>query len=311
MSISKNIFNFAVISCVLLSLASCAKKSAEDVESPASVNTGEKILSSFEIKGDSSEVVAKVNNTLITYNDLERMTERTLKGAELFDLGSDVQDKILQSMVASRVMAQAAIAELENDELETMQRDVRDYREQLLVKSYLKKNANPQPITQEMVKTYYESNIEKFGGGKVKSYELIAGLSGVSEKERNSIISVLGEANKKNDWQAYANELRGKGFKVRYLKGQLKKDLLDSRLQTTLDKLRPGVAAKIVFVDGVPYLPRVISIEDGVAKPLGEVSSEIRRILLPQQLKISIKELSESLLKTADVEYQVPEDQVQ
>ena len=302
MSISKTIVNLAVLSCLLLAQVSCAKKSVETAEKSA-VTSSQQSAVSFEVQGDSSEVVAKVNNTVITYNDLERMTSRTLKGAELFDLGSEVQEKILQSMVASRVMAQAAVSELDEDERETLDRDVRDYREQLLVKSYLKNNANPQPITQEMVKTYYDSHPEKFGGGKVKSFELIAGINGVSENERNSIVAAMGKANKQNNWQTYVNELRNSGHKVSYVQGKLKKDLLDKRLTDVIDRLRPGTPAKVVFVDGIPYLPRGISEEVATAKPLSEVSSEIRRMLLPQQLKKSIKTLSEELMKTADVEY--------
>jgi hypothetical protein len=57
----------------------------------------------------------------------------------------------------------------------------------------------------------------------------------------------------------------------------------------------------------VVYIVRIIDEKQIAPRPLPEVSAEIRRILLPVQLKKAVKQASDQVLQTTEVIYEAHE----
>jgi hypothetical protein len=110
----------------------------------------------------NDNVLVKVNNQPITESDLE-LTITSLLGeyqASLLDKAG--RHRALESMVMSRVIAQAAQKELTKQDRQKIEKRVAAHREKLLVNYYLRKHASVQPVSQKMVKAYYEKHPDKF-----------------------------------------------------------------------------------------------------------------------------------------------------
>jgi hypothetical protein len=69
------------------------------------------------------------------------------------------------------------------EDLAVLDKKINRYREQLLVKMYLVRQTNPEPVTLKMVKDYYEGHPEKFGGKTIREFEMIATKEAVERKK--------------------------------------------------------------------------------------------------------------------------------
>ena len=70
-----------------------------------------------------------------------------------------------------------------------------------------------------------------------------------------------------------------------------------------LNTLEEKQTSKPFFIDGKVYVARITSAEQQKARPLNEVSAEIRKTLAPLQLQQAISSISDEILKTVKVEY--------
>jgi hypothetical protein len=86
-------------------------------------------------------------------------------------------------------------------------------------------------------------------------------------------------------------------------RGSSNEKLLHDRLQNLIASLGEKEVSKTLFIEGKPYVVRILEIRQLTARPLHEVSAEIRRELAPVKLKTTIKTLSDELKKTANVQY--------
>lgn len=249
------------------------------------------------------KTLVTVNGGSITDRDLQVASVRIVGAQRAFILDDNVKKKILESMVMSRVISGQALKEIDKEEQDQIERKTRDYREELLVKSYLRKNVDPQPITQEMVKDYYEKNPELFGAKNIKQFELITTRKKVLGAQREQVLAVLNKARKSTNWKSFAkNTNKGKGV-LEYRTGKTSEKLLNTQLQSVMINMKTKDISRPVFIEGKPYIVRISKEKQVKARPLTEVSTKIRRMLAPQQLKNAIKIVSEKLMKDAKVEY--------
>ncbi|WP_180141247.1 peptidyl-prolyl cis-trans isomerase [Desulfoluna butyratoxydans] len=218
-------------------------------------------------------------------------------------LGDEGRRKVLESLVASRAIAMASEKELGAEALAELEKKVVVYREQLLVKSYLASHANPQPVTAEMVKAYYESNPERFGARTTVVYEMVSTEHALEGDGRNRVMEALGKIGNEDAWDESVAELREQRLPVFYKKGRVAKEMMNPRLFALISSTQEGQTSNLTFIEGVPYLIRVIKREHVPPRPLQEVSASIRKSLVPVQLKKDVKKVAGSAIAASDVEY--------
>lgn len=289
MKLGKSISSIAL--AVLLVASGCSNKEPEEVVTTSSA--------------DSSEVVATVNGAPITSNELELAIERTLgANAELF-MTDELAKKLLDSLVASKAIAQKSEALLSADDLVLLDLKTKAYREELLVKAYLEQTVTPQPVTAEMVKKYYLDNPNKFGGGSIKQFEYIQ-VQIQAKEDAASLLKVFNEITANKNWAQAVNTIKSTNaaWVVAHKSASLNPKDLQEPLKSIVTKTGVGAVAP-VDVNGLVYtLVKVVDEKPLALKPLAEVSGEIRKSLAPLQLKQAVKEISDSALKEAVVVYQ-------
>ncbi|GAC1034409.1 hypothetical protein thsps21_52380 [Pseudomonas sp. No.21] len=256
-----------------------------------------------QVPVEPSATLVTVDDSPITRAQLELTVERTLgESAPLF-ANDEVERKILDSLVASRAMALLAERELDAGERAQLDLKAQAYREELLVRHYLEQHATPEPVTSEQVADYYQRHPEEFGGGVEKSFEIIASDQALEEPQRAELIALLSGAEAKGrDWQKQVAAWRAAGKPLEYRSNRIKPELLEQPLRGLVESTEAGSIAPL-YVDGQLLLVRVTGEERLPARPLSEVSGEIREKLAPQALKQAVKSLSEEATRQVKVQY--------
>lgn len=256
-----------------------------------------------QVPVEPSATLVTVDDSPITRAELELTIERTLgESAPLF-ANDEVERKILDSLVASRAMALLAERELDAGERAQLDLKAQAYREELLVRHYLEQRATPEPVTSEQVADYYQRHPEEFGGGVEKSFEIIASDQVLEEPQRAELIALLSGAEAKGrDWQTQVAAWRAAGKPLEYRSNRIKPELLEQPLRGLVETTEAGSIAPL-YADGQLLLVRVTGEERLPARPLSEVSGEIREKLAPQSLKQAVKRLSEEAMRQVKVQY--------
>ncbi|WP_165670715.1 peptidyl-prolyl cis-trans isomerase [Metapseudomonas otitidis] len=256
-----------------------------------------------QVPVEPSATLVTVDDSPITRAQLELTIERTLgESAPLF-ANDEVERKILDSLVASRAMARLAERELDAGERAQLDLKAQAYREELLVRHYLEQHATPEPVTSEQVADYYQRHPEDFGGGVEKSFEIIASDQALEEPQRAELIALLSGAEAKGrDWQKQVAAWRAAGKPLEYRSNRIKPELLEQPLRGLVETTEAGSIAPL-YADGQLLLVRVTGEERLPARPLSEVSGEIREKLAPQSLKQAVKRLSEEAMRQVKVQY--------
>lgn len=251
----------------------------------------------------ANKVLATVNGSPITQFDVDRTAIRLLGPQRFSSLDDTARHKVLESLVLSRAIAQVESKQLDSADSYSLDKQVEDYREQLLVKHYLKDHANPKPVTEEMIADYYDQHPEQFGGGEHKQYQMLFVMRDLSDAERQSVLKAYSQAAKQDDWKRYASALAKRKLPVSEQQGVTPASLPNKALDDVLEKLSKGKVSTVTFVDGRPYLLRVTDIYATRPRPLNDVRGQIRRELLPVRIKQALDEVSKQVLGKAKVEY--------
>ncbi len=249
-------------------------------------------------------VLARVNGSAITKYDLEQTIRKTLGRRSAGMLDESGRQKVLESLVASRAIAQVQELDLSPKDKAAIEKKVQAYRDELLVMRYLAKHAPPQPVTQEMVREYYESHPERFGGKTIRSYEMIASKRSLKAEERDALIKILSKPGEKKDWKKWIKKLQKQGYPVAFRRGEVSEKILHQKLRELMRPLKKGEASQLTFVKGMAYIVRIVDEKKIPPRPLREVSAEIRRSLAPVQLKKAVKKASDEVLGKAEVSYE-------
>jgi hypothetical protein len=255
------------------------------------------------LEGDDI-VLVRVNGDAITRYDLDQTIRSTLGATSAGRLDEAGRQKVLESLVASQAIAQSQEADLSAEDQAVLAKKVQAYREQLLVKQYLVRHTAPQPVTGEMVREYYQAHPERFGARTIRTYEMLTGRRKLKTEERDALIQVLKTAADKNDWKQWVGKLQGQGYPIEYRRGRVVEKILHSRLYQLMQPLKKGQASQLTFIEGTAYTVRIVDERRIAPRPLNEVSAEIRKALVPVQLKKSVKLASQQVMKTADVVYE-------
>ena len=293
---------------ILASLTACSpdkeqpppvsQEVAQESTPPVMEESKEKVL----LPSDD-QVLARVNNEIITAYDLDQAINRLVGKQKAIILDSAARKKVLEGLVMSRAIAQSELVTIAPEDLAGLERRVAAYREQLLVSRYLVEHAPPKPVTTTMIKEYYQKHLEDFGAKILRSYEMLSCDRNPTDLEREQLMVLLNDSREMNDWNARAEELRKMQLPLSYNKGRVAPNVLQKDLNRLMDSLSSGEVSSPAFFEGRCYLVRVNDTQQSPAKPLREVSSHIRSILSTRQVKDSIQQVGQEILKKATIEY--------
>jgi len=255
------------------------------------------------VPADAKNILAKVNGSPITRAELAIAVRRTFGRDAVNSLEPGVKKKVLQTLVASRAISQVAKKALSTGDRAEIDGQVDAYREELLVNKYLLKNAHPARISDAMIRHYYESHLEDFGAKTIKTYEMITSTSKLTSGERDALVLVLKKQAEKKDWSARVLALKKTGFPVVYRKGETSGKVLDRRLLEMIKNLSAGQSSSVTIIDGAPCLVRLLDEKHLPPQRLADVYGRIKKMLAPARVKDAIREVSEKVLKDADVVY--------
>ncbi|MES9905953.1 MAG: peptidyl-prolyl cis-trans isomerase [Sedimenticola sp.] len=247
--------------------------------------------------------LADVEGRIISRYDLNSAIEKMLGARQSALLDKQSRKKVLESLVASRAMAIHAEKTLSAEELRALDLKVSNYRERLLAKAYLNANTEPQPVTDQMAAEYYSKHPERFGQKTLYEYELLLGNTTAAGEERKRLLTALQQARSSTDWSVLSEKLKSEGHAIGYRQGRGALKVLDAKLASLLKGLEPKQTSEIILQDGSPVIARLNGKKMLPVRPLTQVLAEIRKTLVPIQLKKQIKQLSTEIIKTTQVEY--------
>ncbi len=255
---------------------------------------------------DDNVILVNVSDTPITAYDLQLAISDNLGDEAAFSLNDSGREKLLDSLIASKAMALAAAKEASVEELAILDKRVAAYREQLLVKAYLKQHADITPVSSEMVEEYYKKHPEKFGAVRLVDYEIVQFDSTSKGDLRERMLKLFDGATNEKNWKQWVDANRNAPLKLSYIKQRSALNVLPPSYSAILRQLSLGQTSDVFWVDGKAMRFRVNAEEWTAPRPLAEVSAEIRKALAPVQMKESIKKVTDQVLQTTKVERVTP-----
>ena len=151
----------ACVCCVWL-LVGCTK-----IDNP--VNADTKAIDDHSLYWGKKIVL--VNDQPVYESELDLTLEKIVKAPITID--DRLRRTVIESIVASKAMSQASQNTLGIETLADIELRVKAYREELLMKHYLANHTQPQPVTLDMVKQYYQKNSDQFTEEAVKTFEYV------------------------------------------------------------------------------------------------------------------------------------------
>lgn len=277
---------------VSLSLAGCGPSDQQAATGPGTATPA--------TPNAPASVLAYVDGTPITEAELEFAKVRIFGGVEGRALLAGADDKLLDSLVASRAIALRAEKELSAEEQAELANKVASYREELLVKHYLTSHVTAEPVTSDMVISYYDGHPEEFGGGVEKAFEYVTTVGDLSPEERHAWLRALGGLSTTADWQTWVAEQHNPRLVFRQAKART--DVLDEPLRSLVERTQQGATSGVHNGSQLTII-RVTGTTTINPRPLNEVRAEIRRKLAPVQLRKAVKTLSAEAVTGTTVEY--------
>lgn len=283
---AKNSSLLLAATLLLLVLASCGKSSQNDATTQRGVDA-------------PSPALAFVGKSAVTTEEFEFAKSRYNINGALLDARFD--DTLLKSLVSSRAMSQLASKEMDHDSSHALDLKVAAYREELLVKEYLKKHANPVPVSETQVREYYDKHPEELSGGSKKEFEYFISTAGdLNEEQRKRVLAFISSARSADKWVGLLDG--NKDLHVTYRKAKARTSVLEEPLKTLVSTTASGSVSSVHMGKQI-VIVRVLGEETIPARPLAEVSAEIRKRLAPMQLRKAVKEVSALALTQVEVTY--------
>jgi len=294
------VIRFLTCCLVLVTLSACnEKQEAVIVEDKVEVKP------KFETKLEdsnteiSSDILASVNKTHITKSQLDYAVSRLLP-RKLSDTEKDkLSEKILESLIDSRLMAVLAEDKLDDEGRRSLAIKVAAYREELLTKQYIVENITPQPVTRDEVYQYYLDHQNDFGGGIKKEFEIIQTKENLKDADRKILLIELSKLSETKDWATWVTN--NKHLNITYKKSVLMTDLLKNPLKALIEKTKEGETSPVQNEKKLTIV-RVNKINKISPKIFEQVSREIRRKMAPRALKTSIRNHLKEIRKNAEID---------
>ena len=250
------------------------------------------------------QVLVRVDGEAITDAELEVAMNRTFDSTDtqLAD-GTELRKKMLESLVASRAMKKALARELDAETKNRFQLMAQAYEEELYVREYLKAHIQPVPVTEQQIEAYYHKHPELFGATTLREFEWLQSADGLNEADRDSLLAAVPNLRQTASWtDANARDV---GMSLR--RGRSDESALPDEIRSALVQLATGETSALVSGSGRYSLVRVTRVLTTPARPLAEVSGDIRQRLAPMAVKDAIRKSSEQARSQFKIEWISPQ----
>jgi len=258
---------------------------------------------SLDIVQADETVMATVNGSRIGELDFEINLDRTIGDAYGVLVGDEVHDTVLQSMVTSRAIAMKALAAMDDDDRIALEKRVAQFREELLVRDYLLAHSAPESISPESILRYYNENPEEFSGEVIKVVEVLTVSPDQYRSDSQRTMESLSLGKTHNDWRVLATDSQNDESLIplshRLL--TLEGDRARGRIEEVAQQLQLHEISRIVISDDAPYLLRVADIKPAIPIPFEQAADDIRRKLLPKNVRNAIRTVSKQVLSESQV----------
>lgn len=246
-------------------------------------------------------VLAKVDGVSIHETELNRELRRFL-GDRAERADSKVRRTVLESIVQKRAMVLAAEKELASEDSKDLEEQVARFRDNELIKFYMRNHTQPRPVTDEMVLAYYNAHRDRFGGAKVKRYRMLIGpvAQKANQEKADEMLQAFQVA---DDWSKLQQQAKSQGLQFRIQEGMADERMLHESLQAAMKALLKGETSDPITIGHYVYLVRITGKSEFPPKPLAEVRPEIRKLLAAETLKQNIRQASELSIGQVKVEY--------
>ena len=263
---------------------------------------------------NKGSLLVTVNNHEIYSQELTNTLTDMFGEYQAATLDEAGRKKALESLVASRAMADISRKELSPEQLLLIKDKSKRYQENLLINAYVKQTVTPEPVTNKMVEDYYNSHLEKFGQQVIRRFELVSTTSVLPAELRDQFLNAFkivegekiktGKA-KNNSLKELSEKLTKQGYQLQYHKGVIGGAAiqLQAKIRDFIQAQKLNIPSAITFIEGKAYMVNIYSESIQPAKNLSVVSKDIRKSLAMIQFKKAIKGLSETALKQSNVVY--------
>lgn len=246
-------------------------------------------------------IVATVNGEPITEQDVDFALTSTFSTLDVLQAGPDLREKVLESLIASRAMKQAVVLEMDADEIASIKQKADAYEEELFVRAYLSRHAEPQPVTQQQIDAYYQQYPEQFGGQPVFSYELVRFSSHAPEANKQALFGQANVFQRTPRWREHVSNWQT-AWGLDYQAPTSIASALAPELRSLLLSLKVGETTNWQLLGDEWIMLRLIKLDRTQPKPLTEVSADIRQRLAPLQVRKAVQSLTERVVSQARVE---------
>ena len=247
-------------------------------------------------------VLASVNGDKIHQSDLDSMLTGMFGAYQASTLSAESSKRALESLVASRALAQIAEDKVDQEKLKSVEQQVSRYRENLLINEYIKTAITPEPITNEMVERYYNEHQDKFGKAVVRQYELLTTANVLPAELRDRLLQEIPKM-KIMSLAAIKATMAKKNIELLLHKGFTGEAGMDAKIQRFIAAQEVNKRSDVIFVEGKPYIVNVEADITTPAKPLSAVREDVRKQLAMLKLGEIVKDLSSKAVQEADVKY--------
>lgn len=248
-------------------------------------------------------VVARVNGEAIYMAELKTNIISIFGMDKEPSIQDEQRKKILESMVLGRLIKQQAEKDLEQEILDSINRQSKIYKERLIINQYLKNNIKSPEVSDSMIKEYYETHASEYGERKLREYELLTTKDKMSELVRNKMLKDYASLSTGLDISEVYKKLNKKGHHLIYRKDLQDKDLQQSGTRVLVQQLDNKQTSKLSFIDDRPYIVKISSEKLVPATPLSELRSEIAQKQTAVMMKQVIQDKYTELKSQSDIKY--------
>jgi hypothetical protein len=293
-----NVIKYTILILLSTLLLACNDKAVNGMS--AAKNTDEIKVGVVRASGN---VLATIDGVEIRESQLNAVVTDMFGQYKASQMDIDTRRKALDSMLASYALSQQAMSSLTRKRINKIEEKTRRYRENLLVNAYIQTKMDVGALSNEKIKSYYENNIKKFSGNKIKEYQLLTTREVLAEEVRDKFLSAVAANKNLNQLQKIKDALEQHEFDMLLQTGELDKEHMDKRLYAFINTQLLNKVSEITFIDSKPYTVVVTSETIIKTKSFTEVKDTIRKNLVLKQLKKVLKEQSADVIAKSNIVY--------
>lgn len=249
-----------------------------------------------------SEVIASIDGKPIYQDELSLVINQTVGEFAALQLGVEGREKVLESLIIRKLMSDQQWKSMDEDERKQLALELNTYREELLTKRYVREHLVAEPVNDEMVQDYYVNNPNRFGAKELRRFEMVradVSRSPVLQKELSLLMQGL---TSHSNWKVTIDKARQQGQPIFLVSGHSAESGLIDDYQQIIQSLAEGEISPLHSINGILVRFRVIELIEVSAKPIEEVSKDIRKSLAPLQFKKTIQQEAEQLMREREIE---------